>query len=168
MNETKEMMLHAIPEPPDLGPDATAPPSSWLPKMLWADRALEERENANRRKADLFTRREFTYWSRADVIRSRVAAMSGIRPPGASLKSQRRFREQLRNVLAADPEHVALMVRYERVNDLLHRLRRRRASEEVAAGVMTIDDRATRQRKRREWIERQRTEKEAVDGQNKA
>lgn len=131
-----------------------------LPRMREGrrlDRLNRERGAIQYRSLELWRRRQKLYGDRQRAIEAHLIAEHRIRLPGKTESSKKRFRSQLSILLAEYPKYRALIDRYDRANRLMERLRSRRLYDELAAGVIGGDDRATRHAKRWAWLRRQTT-----------
>lgn len=115
------------------------------------DRTRRESDAIERHKARLEMRRISAYARRFAAIRDRVSVEHRIRPPGKGLKSHWRRKNQLEAALAGCPEYRALQERQSRTSDILKKIRSCRRMCQIQAGVLAIDDRATRHTKVRNF-----------------
>ena len=117
------------------------------------DRANRENDARKKLRTARFVRREAILWKLFEPIRDRVMAENKIRMPGKAPKSVHAWRDKLNAALATDPEYQAFRARQERFDRLIERIKSGRPN--VVAGILAVDDRATRHAKVRAWRESQ-------------
>jgi len=115
------------------------------------ERARLEHEAARRHAAERYRSRHAAYAARFRVILERVTAERRIKPAGKSVSSVRRYNDRVGEALGGDPEYRALRDRERAFDGHMVAIRRRCGFEWIMAGVLAVDDRATRRAKVRAW-----------------